>query len=52
LAEFYALKKWQKGAGARKLLTLIFVMLKKDLDYWCLEDPLSNRKLRLLKKAV
>jgi transposase len=58
LAEFYALKKRQKGAGkalgatARKLLTLIFVMLKKDLDYWYLEDPLYNRKLRLLKKAA
>jgi transposase len=58
LADFYALKKRQKGAGkalcatARKLLTLIFVMLKKDLDYWYLEDPLYNRKLRLLKKAA
>jgi transposase len=58
LAEFYALKKRQKGAGkalcatARKLLTLIFVMLKKDLDYWYLEDALYNRKLRLLKKAA
>jgi transposase len=58
LAEFYALKKRQKGAGkalcatARKLLTLIFVMLKKNLDYWYLEDPLYNRKLRLLKKAA
>jgi transposase len=58
LAEFYTLKKQQKGAGkalcatARKLLALIFVMLKKDLDYWYLEDPLYNRKLRLLKKAA
>ena len=58
LAEFYALKKRQKGAGkalcatARKLLTLIFVMLKKNLDYWYLEDPLYNRKLRVLKKAA
>jgi transposase len=58
LAEFYAQKKRQKGAGkalcatARKLLTLIFVMLKKDLDYWYLEEPLYNRKLRLLKKAA
>src|SRR5262249_29904156 len=58
LAEFYTLKKRQKGAGkalcatARKLLTLIFVMLKKDLDYWYLEDPLYNRKLRVLKKAA
>jgi transposase len=58
LADVYALKKRQKGAGkalcatARKLLTLIFVMLKKDLDYWYLEDSLYNRKLRLLKKAA
>jgi transposase len=58
LAEFYALKKRQKGAGkalcatARKLLTLIFVMLKKDWDYGYLEAPLYNRKLRLLKKAA
>jgi transposase len=58
LATFYARKKQEKGAGkalcatARKLLTLIFVMLKKDLDYWYLEDPLYNRKLRLLQKAA
>jgi transposase len=58
LAQFYTLKKREKGAGkalcatARKLLTLIFVMLKNDLDYWYLEDPLYNRKLRLLKKAA
>jgi transposase len=58
LAEFYVQKKRERGAGkalcatARKLLTLLFVMLKKDLDYWYLEDPLYNRKLRLLKKAA
>jgi transposase len=58
LAEFYAQKQRQKGAGkalcatARKLLTLSFVMLKQDWDYWDLEDPLYNRKLRLLKKAA
>lgn len=58
LAEFYALKKRQKAAGkalratARKLLTLIFVMLKKNVDYWYLEDPLYNRKLHVLKKAA
>jgi hypothetical protein len=27
-------------------------MLKKNLDYWYREDPLYNRKLRLLKKAA
>jgi transposase len=58
LAKFYAQKKQEKGAGkalcatARKLLTLLFVMLKKNLDYWYLEDPLYNRKLRLLNKAA
>jgi len=35
-------------ATARKLLTIVFVMLKKELDYWCLEERLYNRKLRLL----
>jgi transposase len=54
LMEFYQKKKREKGAGkaicatARKLLTIIFVMLKKELDYWYLEDRLYNRKLRAL----
>jgi hypothetical protein len=58
LAEFYTLKQRQQGAGkalcatACKLLTLSFVMLKKALDYWDLDDPLDNRKLRALKKAA
>jgi transposase len=40
LMEFYQKKKREKGAGkaiyatARKLLTIIFVVLKKELDYW------------------
>jgi transposase len=56
LMEFYQ-KKREKGSGkaicatARKLLTIIFVMLKKELDYWYLEDRLYNCKLRLLNAA-
>jgi transposase len=56
LMEFYQKKK-EKGSGkaicatARKLLTIIFVMLKKELDYWYLEDRLYNRKLRALNAA-
>jgi hypothetical protein len=52
LMKFYQKKKREKGAGkaicatARKLLTIIFVLLKKELDYWYLEDRLYNRKLR------
>jgi transposase len=58
LMEFYQKKKREKGAGkaicatARKLLTVIFVMLKKGLDYWYLEDRLYNRKLRALDAAA
>ena len=58
LMEFYRKKKREKGAGkaicatARKLLTIIFVLLKKELDYWYLEDRLYNRKLRALKAAA
>ena len=58
LMQFYRKKKREKGSGkaicatARKLLTIIFVMLKKDLDYWYLEDRLYNRKLRALDAAA
>ncbi len=58
LMEFYRKKKREKGAGkaicatARKLLTIIFVLPKKELDYWYLEDRLYNRKLRLLDAAA
>jgi len=58
LMEFYARKKHEKGAGkalcatARKLLTIIFVMLKRDLDYWYLEDRLYQRKLQMLRATA
>lgn len=58
LMDFYQRKKREKGSGkaicatARKLLTIIFVMLKKDLDYWYLEDRLYNQKLRQLNRAL
>lgn len=58
LMEFYRKKKREKGAGkaicatARKLLTIIFVLQKKGLDYWYLEDRLYNRKLRALDAAA
>ncbi len=58
LMDFYSRKKREKGSGkaicatARKLLTIIFVMLKKELDYWYLEDRLYNRKLRQLNAAA
>ena len=58
LMDFYQRKKREKGSGkaicatARKLLTIVFVMLKKELDYWYLEDRLYNRKLRQLNAAA
>lgn len=58
LMEFYQRKKREKGAGkaicatARKLLTIIFVMLKKGLDYWYIQARLYNRKLRALDAAA
>jgi transposase len=58
LMDFYQRKKREKGSGkaicatARKLLTIVFVMLKKDLDYWYLEDRLYNQKLRRLNAAA
>ena len=58
LMEFYEQKKREKGAGkaivaaARKLLVIVFVMLKKGLDYWYIEDRLYNEKLRALSSAA
>jgi transposase len=58
LMEFYQKKKREKGAGkaicatARKLLVIIFVMLKKELDYWYVEDRLYNQKLNALRAAA
>jgi hypothetical protein len=39
-------------AAARKLLTIVFVILKKNLDYWYIEDRLYNQKLRALQNAA
>ena len=58
LMEFYQQKKREKGAGkaivatARKLLVIVFVMLKKGQDYWYIEDRLYNEKLRALRAAA
>jgi transposase len=58
LMEFYAGKKREKGAGkaicatARKLLVIVFVMLKKGLDYWYVEDRLYNQKLKALRACA
>jgi transposase len=58
LMEFYQQKKREKGAGkaivatARKLLVIVFVMLKKGLDYWYIEDRLYNQKLSALRAAA
>jgi hypothetical protein len=58
LVDFYLRKKHEKGAGkalcatARKLLTIIFLMLKKQLDYRYIEERLYNKKLRVLQKAA
>ena len=57
LRDFYVRKRQEKGSGkaicatARKLLTLIYVLLRKGLDYWFLEERLYQRKLRLLASA-
>jgi len=48
LMEFYEQKKREKGAGkaivatARKLQVIVYVMLKKGLDYWYIEERLYN----------
>jgi len=58
LTEFYQQEKQEKGAGkaivatARKLLVIIWVMLKKGLDYWYIEERLYNEKLRALRAAA
>ena len=58
LVDFYLRKKREKGTGkalcatARKLLTIIFIMLRKQLDYWYIEERLYNKKLRMLQKAA
>jgi transposase len=58
LMEFYKRKKREKGAGkaivatARKLLVIVYVMLKKGLDYWYIEERLYNQKLSALCAAA
>jgi transposase len=58
LMDFYQQKKKEKGSGkaicatARKLLVVVFVMLKKELDYWYVEDRLYNQKLNALRAAA
>jgi hypothetical protein len=58
LAGFSAHKKRKKGADkaiwatARTLLNIIFVMLKKNLDYWLLEERLYNQNPRDLQTAA
>ena len=58
LMEFYGQKKREKGAGkaivatARKLLVVVYVMLKKGLDYWYIEDRLYNQKLSALRATA
>ena len=57
LADFYQRKKQEKGAGkaicatARKLLTVIHVLLTRHLDFWFLEERLYQRKLQQLAAA-
>ncbi len=58
LVDFYQRKKREKGAGksicatARKLLTVVYTMLTKGLDYWFLEERLYQKKLRQLATAA
>jgi hypothetical protein len=58
MVDFYQRKKREKGAGkaicaaARKLLTVVFVILTKDLDYWFLEERLYQKKLKELGKVA
>jgi transposase len=57
LTEFYKRKKQEKGAGkaivatARKLLTVVYVLLTKELDFWFLEERLYQKKLKALAAA-
>jgi hypothetical protein len=54
LVDFYQRKKQEKGAGkaicaaARKLLTVVYVILTKAFDYWFLEARLYQKRLKQL----
>ena len=58
LMDFYQRKKREKGSGkaivaaARKLLVIIWVMLKKERDYWYIKERLYEGKLRALEAAA
>ena len=58
LAHFYHRKKKDKGAGkavcatARKLLTIVWVLLTKERNYKFLEERLCEKKLRQLARAA
>jgi transposase len=58
LVDFYQRKRQEKGAGkaicaaARKLLTVVYTILAKALDYWFLEERLYQGKLRALAAAA
>jgi transposase len=58
LVAFFRRKQREKGSGkaicatARKLLTIIYVLLTTRLDYWFLEERLSQRKLQALARAA
>ena len=58
LADFYHRKRKDKGAGkaicatARKLLTIVWVLLTKERNYKFLEERLYEKKLRQLARAA
>ena len=58
LVAFVRRKRREKGSGkaicatARKLLTVIHVLLTKQLDYWFLEERLYQRKLKAVARAA
>jgi transposase len=58
LVAFFRRKQREKGSGkaicatARKLLTVIYVMLTRQLDYWFIEERLYQRKLKALARAA
>lgn len=58
LVDFYQRKKQEKGAGkaicatARKLLTVVPIILTKAFDYWFLEERLYQKKLKQLAAAA
>jgi transposase len=58
LKDFDLKKKWGQGSGkaicatARKLLTVVYVMLKRGADYRYIEERLYEQKLSALEAAA